>query len=75
MECNNIDTVIDELINKVASYQVLKPRNYTPPAIWKEDLGLYRSEMRFSFHGNEIEAELRKNKYMYVYDNNMFSTA
>ncbi len=41
---------------------------------WEKKLGLYRSEIRIDFHGEPAEADLRKNKYIYVFDNNMFAT-
>jgi len=35
-----LETIIDELFNKVNSFQVLKEQNYTPPFKWAEKLGI-----------------------------------
>ncbi|CAF0992576.1 unnamed protein product [Didymodactylos carnosus] len=70
----DINSTINELIHIIADYQVLKPRNYTPPVRWEEDLGLYRSEIRINIAGNPAVAELRKNEFVYVFDNNIFAT-
>lgn len=36
-----IQTIINELFNKVNTYQVLKEQNYTPPFKWAEKLGKF----------------------------------
>lgn len=42
--------------------------------IWEKQLGLYRSEIRIDFWGEPFEADLRKNEFIYIFDNNMFAT-
>jgi hypothetical protein len=52
---------------------VLKPVEYKFPR-WEESLGLYRSEIRINFFGEQLIADLRNSKQTYVFDNNMFAT-
>lgn len=42
--------------------------------VWEKKRGVYRSEIRIDFFGKPYEADLRKNKFIYVFDNNMFAT-
>ncbi|CAF1477726.1 unnamed protein product [Adineta steineri] len=68
-----IDEVMDKLIKLISEEQILEPVKFRFP-IWEKQLGLYRSEIRLDFFGKPYEADLRKNKYIYVFDNNMFAT-
>ncbi|CAF1464669.1 unnamed protein product [Adineta ricciae] len=68
-----IDQVMEKLIKLISEEQILKPVKFKLP-VWEKQLGLYRSEIRLDFFGKPYEAELRKNKFIYVYDNNMFAT-
>ncbi|CAF3136524.1 unnamed protein product [Rotaria socialis] len=68
-----IEQVMDKLIKIISEEQVLKPAEYKFPQ-WEKKLGLYRSEVRLNFFGEPAQAELRKNKYINVFDNNMFAT-
>ncbi len=52
---------------------MIKPVPFKFPQ-WEKKLGLYRSEIRIDFFGEPAVADLRKNKYIYVFDNNMFAT-
>jgi hypothetical protein len=51
----------------------MKPLVYKFPQ-WEQKLGLYRSEIRLNFFGEELVADLRHNPFVYVFDNNMFAT-
>lgn len=53
--------------------KVLKPVPFKLPE-WEKKLGLYRSEIRLDFFGEALVADLRHNKFIYVFDNNMFAT-
>lgn len=54
-------------------WQIVKPVKFRFPE-WEKQRGLYRSEIRINFHGETTIADLRKNKFIYAYDNNMFAT-
>ncbi|UJR38379.1 hypothetical protein I4U23_031049 [Adineta vaga] len=68
-----IEQVMEKLIKSISEEQILKPVKFNFP-IWEKQLGLYRSEIRIDFFGKPYEADLRKNKFIYVFDNNMFAT-
>ncbi|CAF1219036.1 unnamed protein product [Rotaria sp. Silwood1] len=68
-----IEQVMEKLIKLISEDQVLKPAEFKFPQ-WEKKLGLYRSEIRINFFGEPLQADLRKNKYVYVFDNNMFAT-
>ncbi|CAF0987485.1 unnamed protein product [Rotaria sordida] len=68
-----IEQTMEKLIKLISDDQVLKPAEFKFPQ-WEKKLGLYRSEVRLDFFGEPLQAELRKNKYIYVFDNNMFAT-
>lgn len=72
-----ISDILDELLKKINSFQVLKPQDFKPTLplpTYMEKLGLYRSDIRVNFAGNPIVQELRSGEYVYVFDNDMFST-
>ena len=85
-----IETVMEKLIKSISDEQVrrrknvffyqssflskvLKPVPFKFPE-WEKKLGLYRSEIRLDFFGEALVADLRHNKFIYVFDNNMFAT-
>ncbi|CAF3976494.1 unnamed protein product [Rotaria sp. Silwood2] len=68
-----IEQVMEKLIKVISEDQVLKPAEFKFPQ-WEKKLGLYRSEVRINFFGEPLQADLRKNKFVYVFDNNMFAT-
>ena len=68
------DNFLNELFDKVISYQVLKEQNYTPPFKWAEKLGLFRSDIRVNLAGNPIVQEIRSGKIAKIFDNDMFSS-
>ena len=67
-------SITGELLNRVNQYQVLKAQNYTPPFKWAEKLGLFRSDIRINFVGNELQSELRNSDLTGIFDNDMFSS-
>jgi hypothetical protein len=68
------DKLLNELADKVASYQVLKQHSYIPPFVWQENKGLYKSEIRMNFAGNPLFQQIRTGPLTSVFDNDMFST-
>lgn len=75
---NRVDNDLGDLINqisaKVASFQVLKPVNYSPPFRWAEKLGLYKSNIRINVFGDPVLQAVRNGDLTTVFDNDMFST-
>jgi hypothetical protein len=69
-----LDDLINELADKVNSYQVLKEQDYKPPFKWAEKLGLFRSDIRVNLFGNKILQEVRHGQLTAIFDNDMFST-
>lgn len=70
---SSINQTMEKLIHLIQQEQVLKPVEFKLPQ-WEKKLGLFRSEIRIDFFGEPLEADLRKNKFIYVFDNNMFAT-
>ena len=68
-------SLIESLLDKVNSYQVLKSRNFTPPFTYAKKFGLYESEIRMNIVGDLFVSKLRNSREFGVYDNNMFVTA
>jgi len=65
--------VVQELANRLQKLQVKKDRPYLGPMVWKEDRGLYPSEIRINFAGDPTMEMIRDS--LGVFDNNMFATA
>ena len=47
-----LNVLIGKLADKINSFQVLKPLNASPPFHWYEKKGLFRSDIRLNFAGN-----------------------
>ena len=72
-----ITDLMAQLLEKIDSFQVLKPQDFKPTLplpTYMEKLGLYRSDIRVNFAGNPVVQELRSGEFVYVFDNDMFST-
>ena len=69
------DHLIEDLIVKINSYQVLEVKNYSPPFSYAKKYGLFESEIRINIVGDSFVTKLRNSKLFGVYDNNMFVTA
>ena len=69
-----LEKTISQLADKLNTFQVLKPVNFTPPHSWAKKAGLFESDIRVNFAGNPLNQELRDSTLFSVFDNDMFST-
>ncbi|XP_033100310.1 uncharacterized protein LOC117103797 [Anneissia japonica] len=67
-----ISDTIAALSKRVASFQAVENKNYTPPMSWGTSKGAYRSDIRINWHGSPFLAFSRD--YLACYDTNSFST-
>lgn len=67
------DSLVQDLVEKINSYQALQTTNASSPFKWYQKQGLFNSEIRLNFYGNPFYQYLR-NHFINVADNNMFAT-
>ena len=69
-----IEMIMNKLLEKVQSYQVVEERKFKPPFNWAKNLGLFKSEIRMNLYGMEFLRDFRDSDLSSVFDNDMFST-
>ncbi|KAF2076254.1 hypothetical protein CYY_002432 [Polysphondylium violaceum] len=69
---SSIQNTINELYKEIQNYQNKKDKSYIPMVQWAEVKGLFQSDVRVNFVGNELKTEARR-KFA-IPDSNMFVT-